>query len=118
MRAVGTGLVVLFLGAVLVLATVLLELHVAWYIAALAVAVAPVALISGSATALAMDSSPLRGGASSAVIGFSQSVLGAMAPPLVGILGVDARPMAMVFVGAALLGLIAAWVARPRAVAV
>ena len=117
-RAVGTGLVVLFLGAVLVLATVLLELHVAWYIAALAVAVAPVALISGSATALAMDSSPLRGGASSAVIGFSQSVLGAMAPPLVGILGVDARPMAMVFVGAALLGLIAAWVARPRAVAV
>ena len=117
-RAVGTGLVVLCLGAVLVLATVLLELHVAWYIAALAVAVAPVALISGSATALAMDSSPLRGGASSAVIGFSQSVLGAMAPPLVGILGVDARPMAMVFVGAALLGLIAAWVARPRAVAV
>ena len=117
-RAVGTGLVVLFLGAVLVLATVLLELHVAWYIAALAVAVAPVALISGSATALAMDSSPLRGGASSAVIGFSQSVLGAMAPPLVGILGVDARPMAMVFVGAALLGLIAAWIARPRAVTV
>lgn len=114
-RAVGTGLVVLFLGAVLVLATVLLELHVAWYIAALAVAVAPVALISGSATALAMDSSPLRGGASSAVIGFTQSVLGAMAPPLVGILGVDARPMAMVFVGAALLGLIAAWIARPRA---
>ncbi|BAC17214.1 Bcr/CflA family efflux MFS transporter [Corynebacterium efficiens] len=114
-RAVGTGLVVLFLGAVLVLATVLLELHVAWYIAALAVAVAPVALISGSATALAMDSSPLRGGASSAVIGFTQSVLGAMAPPLVGILGVDARPMAMVFVGAALLGLIASWIARPRA---
>lgn len=113
-RAVGTGLVVLCLGAVLVLATVLLELHVAWYIAALAVAVAPVALISGSATALAMDSSPLRGGASSAVIGFTQSVLGAMAPPLVGILGVDARPMAVVFVGAALLGLIAAWIGRPR----
>ena len=110
--AVLIGLVVLVVGSVLVLITVLTEAHVAWYIAALAVAVAPVALISGSASALAMDASPLRGGASSAVIGFTQSLLGAAAPPLVGVLGVDARPMAAVLVSAALLAIAAALIAE------
>ena len=110
-RAVALGLVLLVVGSLLVLTTVYFDTHVAWYIAALMIAVAPVALISGSATALAMDASPLRGGTSSAIIGFSQSILGALTPPLVGIMGVDARPMALVFVAASILALIAAAIA-------
>lgn len=110
-RAVALGLGLLVVGSLLVLTTVYLDAHVAWYIAALMIAVAPVALISGSATALAMDASPLRGGTSSAIIGFSQSMLGALTPPLVGILGVDARPMALVFVTASILALVAAGIA-------
>lgn len=110
-RAVNLGLIVLVLGAVLVLATVFTEAHVAWYIAALTIAAAPVALISGSATALAMDASPLPGGTSSAIIGFTQALLGAAAPPLVGMLGVDARPMAVVLVAAAILALVAGRIA-------
>jgi len=110
-RAVAFGLGLLVVGSLLVLTTVYLNAHVAWYIAALMIAVAPVALISGSATALAMDASPLRSGTSSAIIGFSQSMLGALTPPLVGILGVDARPMALVFVTASILALVAAGIA-------
>lgn len=110
-RAVALGLGLLVVGSLLVLTTVYLDAHVAWYIAALMIAVAPVALISGSATALAMDASPLRSGTSSAIIGFSQSMLGALTPPLVGILGVDARPMALVFVTASILALVAAGIA-------
>lgn len=110
-RAVNLGLIVLVLGAVLVLATVFTEAHVAWYIAALTIAAAPVALLSGSATALAMDASPLPGGTSSAIIGFTQALLGAAAPPLVGMLGVDARPMAVVLVAAAILALVAGRIA-------
>lgn len=110
-RAVNLGLIVLVLGAVLVLATVFTEAHVAWYIAALTIAAAPVALLSGSATALAMDASPLPGGTSSAIIGFTQALLGAAAPPLVGMLGVDARPMAVVLVAAAILALFAGRIA-------
>src|SRR5699024_7139748 len=110
-RAVAFGLGLLVVGSLLVLTTVYLNAHVAWYIAALMIAVAPVALISGSATALAMDASPLRSGTSSAIIGFSQSMLGALPRPLVGILGVDARPMALVFVTASILALVAAGIA-------
>lgn len=110
-RAVALGLGLLVVGSLLVLTTVYFDAHVAWYIAALMIAVAPVALISGSATALAMDASPLRSGTSSAIIGFSQSMLGALTPPLVGVLGVDARPMALVFVTASILALAAAGIA-------
>lgn len=111
-RAVGLGLIVFVVGAVLVAVTVFLQAHVAWYIVALGIAVAPVAMISGSATALAMDASPLAGGSSSAVIGFTQALLGAASPPLVGLLGVDARPMAVVLLVVAVLALIASVVAH------
>ena len=110
-RVVTIGMTWMMAGAALVMVSVYADASVAWYIAALAVAVAPVALVSGSATALAMDASPLAGGATSAIIGFSQAVLGAAAPPLVSILGVDARPMAVTFVGAAFLALAAAIIA-------
>lgn len=111
-RAVGLGLAIFVVGAVLVLAAVLNQAPVGFYIAALAVAVAPVALISGSATALAMDASPLQGGSSSAVIGFTQALLGAASPPLVGLLGVDARPMAILLLTAAVLAALASWIAH------
>lgn len=111
--AVTGGLAVMVTGAAFVFVTVFLEAGVAWYIGALAVATAPVALVSGSASALAMDASPLPGGSSSAIIGFTQSLFGAATPPLVGLLGVDARPMALVFLAGSLIALVTAlWTMR------
>lgn len=113
-NAVRGGLVWTALGALLVLAAVLAEAPAAALIAALAVAVAPIALVSGSATALAMGSSPLPGGAASGIIGTSQAALGALTPPLVGALGADALPMALTLLVASALGAAAALLAAAR----
>ncbi|GAA4745465.1 hypothetical protein GCM10023217_13180 [Gordonia alkaliphila] len=107
-RVVDLSLAWLVAGSALVLAAVLTDASAPWFIAALAVTVAPVALISGSGMALAMDAAPMPGGRSSAIIGFTQALLGAAAPPLVGVLGVDARPMAILLAAAAVAALIAA----------
>lgn len=106
--AVTISIVVMVVGALLVGVAVMTEAPVALYIAALAVATLPSTIIFGSSTALAMDASPLPGGTSSAILGFTQSMFGAATPPLVGIMGVDARPMAVVLLAAALLALTAA----------
>lgn len=113
-RVVVIGLVILVIGGVLVLISVAVSAHVGWVIAALAIAVAPVAIVSGSATAMAMDASPFPGGMASAIVGSTQAIFGAIAPPLVGLLGADARPMSWLLVTAAGLALIAAVVAAPR----
>lgn len=110
--AVIAGLVVLVIGAALILAAVLTGAHVIWLIAALAVAVSPIAIVSGSATAMAMDSSPLPGGITSAIVGTTQALFGAVTPPLVGLIGPDARPMAFVLAIAAVLALGASVVAK------
>ncbi|MDO5682829.1 MAG: multidrug effflux MFS transporter [Propionibacteriaceae bacterium] len=110
-RAVVAGLILLMIGALLVLAAVLSGAPVGVLIAALTVAVAPVALVSGSATALAMESSPLPGGSASAVVGTTQALFGAATPPLVGILGPNALPMAVVLAIASALALGAAMAA-------
>ncbi|NLT26339.1 MAG: multidrug effflux MFS transporter, partial [Microbacteriaceae bacterium] len=102
-RAVTFGLVWTAVGALVVLAAVLAEAPVALLIAALAVTAAPIALVSGSATAMAMGSSPLPGGTTSGIVGTTQAALGAATPPLVGILGASALPMALTLVIAAAL---------------
>ncbi|WP_214609530.1 Bcr/CflA family efflux MFS transporter [Gulosibacter macacae] len=115
MRAVTLGAGMLFVGAALVALAVMLGAAAGWLIAALAVAVAPIPILQGSASALAMDVSPFKAGASSAIIGATMSAFGAAAPPIVGMLGADARPMAAVMGGAAVLALVAALVAGRRA---
>ncbi|WP_425309179.1 multidrug effflux MFS transporter [Ammonicoccus fulvus] len=103
--AVISGLTVLVIGSALVLIVVLSGAPVAWLIAALALAVSPLAIIFGSATSIAMDASPLPGGTASAILGTTQALFGAATPPLVGILGPDARPMAFALAIAAALAL-------------
>lgn len=118
--AVLIGLFVLVFGAALVLLAVLTHASVGWLIAALAITVSPLAIIFGSATSIAMDASPLPGGTASAIVGTTQALMGAAAPPLVGLMGVDARPMAVLLAICASLALISALIARrirPRTVA-
>ncbi|MEV1289383.1 multidrug effflux MFS transporter [Micromonospora sp. NPDC049679] len=81
--------------------------------------VASLGMAQPSGVALALDQHPERAGTAAAVMGAAQSVIGALAAPVVG-LG-DPRsavPMAVVVLGALALALVAALtLARPRRVA-
>lgn len=81
------GVGVLLVGALLVGAASIFQPPVWMWIAAFAIVVSPIAILSGVNTALAMGVSPLRAGFSSALIGTVQSVIGAVAPPIAGIGG-------------------------------
>ncbi|MEV4756788.1 multidrug effflux MFS transporter [Micromonospora sp. NPDC049559] len=78
--------------------------------------VATVGMVTPNSTALALDRHPRSAGTAAAVLGATQSVLGALAAPLVGLGPTDsAVPMAVVITGTASLSLLAVLaLARPR----
>lgn len=63
--------------------------------------------------AIVADMAPYKHGAASGILGSAQAVLGASAPPIVGILGVNAMPMALTVAVGSLLGVLATQ-AAPR----
>ena len=74
----------------------------------LAVFMGSLGMVLPDTTALALDLHPERAGAASALLGASQSLLGAAAAPLVGLGGEDtALPMALTMIGAAVVSLAA-----------
>jgi DHA1 family bicyclomycin/chloramphenicol resistance-like MFS transporter len=72
------------------------------------VLVSTVGMVMPNATALALDRHPERAGTAAALLGGIQSVIAALAAPLVGALGEPGRgvPMAIVMVGSAVLALL------------
>lgn len=83
---------------------------------ALFVFVATLGMVQPNAMALALDEHPHRAGTAAAVMGAVQSVIGALAAPLVGLGGTgSAVPMAAVLLGAMALSVTAVLaLARPR----
>ena len=78
--------------------------------------VAPIGMILGNASALAIAQATEEAGTASAVLGALQFILGGIASPLVGLAGEhDALPMAIVMMVAAPLALSCFWLATPRA---
>ncbi|MEJ5919266.1 multidrug effflux MFS transporter [Corynebacterium sp. H78] len=98
--------------AIFVVIAAITQANVFVLLASLIVTTAPLSIALGSATALAMQASPLKHGMSSGLIGAIQSLGGALAPPLVGVLGADPRPMAWTVIGAAGLALLASQLTR------
>jgi len=105
-RLLGLGLGMNLVGAVGVLASVLLGLGLAPLLVALWVMVSPVGLVFPTATTLALADYPHQAGRASSLLGLGQYVAGAVAAPLVGLGGEDtAVPLGVVVVGASLLAM-------------
>lgn len=102
----------------LVAATALMVLNVTvghvigWAtIALMACFMGSIGFVYANATALALSEVPHAAGTGSAVLGFLQYSMGAITPPLVGLLGEgSALPMALVMFGAAMLAALAMFV--------
>lgn len=103
-RVLATGLVVATTGSVLLVGVALAGVGLVGVVAGLFVTVCGVGLALPSATTLAMADHPDHAGAASALLGTAQFLVGAVAAPLVGVLGTgSALPMAGVMaVGTAL----------------
>ena len=86
--------------------------------AGLFVLVSTIGMVTPNSTALALDRHPERAGTAAALLGGIQSVIAALAAPVVGVIGEPGRgvPMSVVIVVCAVLGLLAVLtLARERA---
>lgn len=98
------GLAMIQAGALLVLLCVLAGAGPMIMAPAIFMTVAPIGMVLGNASALAIGQAPHHAGTASAVLGALQFVLGGIASPLVGLAGkYNALPMAVLMVSAALL---------------
>ncbi len=93
----GAGLAQAVIGAILLLLCILNKVEIYFAIAALVVLVPPISVIGATSFSLALRGHGNRAGAASALVGFFQTILGAVITPLVGIAGaMDARPMGFI----------------------
>lgn len=112
-RMLGWGLTATLVGSVLVLLVAVSGLPASWLAVAVLVAVAPIGLVMGNATALAQGAAPGAAGSAAAVQGALQFGLAALVSPLVGIAGEDsAVPLGIAMVVMAVVALSASRVAR------
>lgn len=109
------GLLIMLVADVLVLVCALTGLPLVPFLVSLFFAVAPLSLIMGNATALAVDAVRSRAGSASSVMGFSQFLLAGAVAPLVGLLGGNqAVGMGICMVGAVVIALVAFVIVRRR----
>lgn len=98
-RMLGWGLTATLVGSVAVLLIALSPLPPGWLVIAVIVAVAPLGLVMGNATALAQGAAPGAAGSAAALQGAVQFGLAALVSPLVGLAGEDtAVPLGVVMV--------------------
>lgn len=115
-RVIGAGIAIQVVAGLVLLALVLSGASPLSYIPCFFFAVSAMSLVLGNAIALALN--PLReaAGTGSALIGFIQFAVAALAQPLVGIAGAgSALPMALVMACAAVLALVAFLLSRSAA---
>jgi DHA1 family bicyclomycin/chloramphenicol resistance-like MFS transporter len=97
LRVLALGLAVNLLGALCLLATVLLGLGWPFVLGSLFVMVSAIGLILPTSTALGLSNYPDRAGTASAMLGLLQYLVGGVAAPLVGLGGEDtAVPLGVV----------------------
>lgn len=112
-RVARVGLVVAFVGAVLVLAVVLSPVPTWLIVFPLWFTITAVGFVQGNATALAMEHSRGIAGAGSAVVGGLMFLIGGIVSPLGGVAGDDsAVPFAIVMVASGACALVAFGAAR------
>ncbi|BCI56010.1 Bcr/CflA family drug resistance efflux transporter [Mycolicibacterium litorale] len=104
-RVLMGGVVALLIATALMMLNVTVGHVISWAtIALMAVFMGTIGFVYANATALALTEVPHAAGTGSAVLGFLQYGMGAVTPPLVGVLGEgSALPMAVVMLGAAAL---------------
>ncbi|HLL63210.1 MAG TPA: multidrug effflux MFS transporter [Propionibacteriaceae bacterium] len=115
LRVLAAGLAVNLLGALCLLATVLLGVGLPFLLGSLFVMVSAIGLILPTSTALGLSNYPNRAGTASALLGLLQYLVGGVAAPLVGLAGEDtAVPLGLV-AGSASAGacLVFAWLVVP-----
>ncbi|MGQ7843262.1 multidrug effflux MFS transporter [Granulosicoccus sp. 3-233] len=101
------GLAVILAGVMLVLLSVLANAGPMIMVPAIFMTVAPIGLVMGNSSALAIRQAADHAGTASAVLGATQFTLGGFASPLVGLGGEhNALPMAVVMAAAVLLAVI------------
>lgn len=114
-RLTNYALIMIQASALLVFISVLADAGPLIIAPAIFMTVAPIGMVLGNASALAIRQAPHNAGTASALIGALQFTLGGLAAPLVGLGGKsDALPMALVMVGAALLALTSFMLATPK----
>jgi DHA1 family bicyclomycin/chloramphenicol resistance-like MFS transporter len=86
-RVLALGLAVNLLGALCLLATVLLGLGLPFVLGSLFVMVSAIGLVLPTSTALGLSNYPNRAGTASALLGLLQYLVGGIAAPLVGLAG-------------------------------
>ena len=97
LRVLALGLAVNLLGALCLLATVLLGLGLPFVLGSLFVMVSAIGLILPTSTALGLSNYPDRAGTASALLGLLQYLVGGLAAPLVGLAGEEtAVPLGLV----------------------
>lgn len=117
-RLLGIGLSATLAGSVLVLLVALSPLPAGWLALGVLVAVAPIGLVMGNATALAQEAAPGAAGSAAALQGALQFGLAALVSPLVGLAGEDtAVPLGIVMVTMACVAIAAFGVGRRAAAA-
>jgi DHA1 family bicyclomycin/chloramphenicol resistance-like MFS transporter len=115
LRVLAAGLAVNLLGALCLLATVLLGVGLPFLLGSLFVMVSAIGLILPTSTALGLSNYPNRAGTASALLGLLQYLVGGLAAPLVGLAGENsAVPLGLV-AGSASAGacLVFAWLVVP-----
>lgn len=99
-RLAGVGITVVLAACLLLLVLVLAGVPAGWYAAPILLAVAPLGLVMGNGTALALAAVPRARGAASAVLGAAQFGLGGLMSVLAG-LGDGTLPQALVMTACA-----------------
>jgi DHA1 family bicyclomycin/chloramphenicol resistance-like MFS transporter len=112
----GVGLVISTCAVLVILALTLVGAPPAWLMVPLFAAIAPLGLVFGNATALALSAVPQRAtGTASALLGMLQFVLAGIVAGLVGLAGEDTTlPLALTMLASALIALGGFAVARGR----
>lgn len=107
-RTIAVGLAIILGASTLMLVLAILRVSSPWLAVVIFIMVAPVGLIMGNTTGLALNEVRKTSGSGSAALGCSQFLAGAMASPLVGLAGSNS---ALPFAITALVAIVLAWAA-------
>lgn len=103
----GASLTQALIGSILLLTCILNRAGIYLTTASLMILVPPISVIGATSFSLALRGHGNRAGAASALVGFFQTILGAVITPLVGIAGaMDARPMGFIILTGEILSIL------------